>query len=135
MTDVYSKAKRSEIMSRVKNRGTNPEEQVASMLRRLHVRYRRNVKTLPGQADFAVPSAKTAIFVNGCFWHGHRNCNRASLPGSNEHFWRTKITVNKRRDIRVAKQLERQGWHVLTIWQCRLRNAQNVLHRLKSSLK
>ncbi len=134
MTDIYSKAKRSEIMSRVKNRRTEPEDKVAALLRELGVKYRRNVKTLPGQPDFVVRSEKTVIFVNGCFWHGHPNCNRAKLPASNRAFWERKITTNKKRDRRNARQLRKQGWHVIAIWQCRLRNMERVSRRLKREL-
>ncbi len=131
MTDVYTKAKRSEIMSRVRNRRTTPEEQVASLLRKLGIRYRRNVKSLPGQPDFVVKSARTAIFVNGCFWHGHANCNRAKLPQTNTDFWVSKIARNKKRDARTTRQLRRQGWHVLTVWQCHLRRLEGVKERLR----
>lgn len=134
MVDIYSKSKRSDIMSRVKNRRTKPEDQVATLLRSLGVKYRRNVKTLPGQPDFVVKSKDTVIFVNGCFWHRHTNCNRAKLPDSNRAFWKKKITSNRKRDCRVAVKLRKEGWHVMTIWQCRLRNKEGVLRRLKREL-
>jgi len=131
MTDIYSKVKRSEIMSHIKNRGTQPEEKIADMLRKLRVRYRRNVKSLPGEPDFVISSAKTVIFVHGCFWHNHSNCNRAKLPKTNRSFWKRKINSNKYRDGKIARLLREQGWHVITIWQCRLRKADQVLKRLK----
>jgi len=134
MVDIYSKAKRSEIMAHVKNKGTQPEEKVACILRTLRVRYRRNVKSLPGEPDFVVPSAKTVIFVHGCFWHNHLNCNRASLPKTNRSFWRQKIETNKRRDLRKNRLLRKDGWHIITIWQCRLRKPELVLNRLKRIL-
>jgi len=130
MADIYSKAKRSEIMSRVKNRKTGPEETVAALLRKLGVRYRRNVKSLPGRPDFAVASKNVALFVHGCFWHGHNNCKRAKLPDSNREFWAAKIGKNKRRDAKVARRLRKAGWHVWTIWQCRLRGSEQVRRRL-----
>ncbi|MFC1635977.1 very short patch repair endonuclease [Planctomycetota bacterium] len=129
--DIYSKSKRSEIMSRVRNRRTAPEDKVASILRELGIKYRRNVKTLPGQPDFVVKSRKTVIFVNGCFWHGHPNCKRAKLPDSNKAFWENKIATNKRRDRRTAVKLRKEGWHIITVWQCRLRKPAVVLSRLK----
>jgi len=131
MTDVYTKAKRSEIMSRVKNKRTAPEDRVALILRALGIRYRRNVKTLPGKPDFVVSAKRTVIFVNGCFWHGHRNCKRSKLPGSNRDFWKEKIRSNRRRDARTARALRRQGWRVWTIWQCHLRNPEAVRQRLR----
>ena len=134
MADVYSKAKRSEIMSRVRTRRTAPEDAVAAMLRRLRARFRRNVKSLPGNPDLLVPAARTAIFVHGCFWHGHPNCNRAKLPKTNRAFWRSKIAGNRMRDARNARKLRKEGWHVLTVWQCRLRKPDQVLNRLKRVL-
>ena len=135
MADVFSKAKRSEIMSRVRNRRTAPENQVAGLLREIGVRYRRNVGSLPGEPDFAVHAAHAAIFVHGCFWHGHTNCKRAKLPATNRRFWREKIDTNKRRDRRVARLLRKQGWQVLTIWQCRLRNPQRVCAGLRRTVQ
>jgi len=134
MADIYSKVKRSEIMSHVKNRGTQPEEKVANMLRSLRLRYRRNVKSLPGEPDFVVSSSKIVIFVHGCFWHNHSNCNRANLPKTNRRFWKIKIESNKRRDSRIARLLRKQGWHVITIWQCSLRDPDKVLNRMKRIL-
>ena len=121
-------------MSHVKNRGTQPEEKVANLLRTLRVCYRRNVKSLPGEPDFVVSSAKTIIFVHGCFWHNHTNCNRAKLPKTNRSFWKRKINSNKSRDKRIARLLRKQGWHVITIWQCSLRDPDKVLNRMKRIL-
>ncbi len=134
MTDIYSKVKRSEIMSHIKNRGTQPEEKIADILRTLRVCYRRNVKSLLGEPDFVISSAKTVIFVHGCFWHNHSNCNRAKLPKTNRSFWKRKINSNKYRDRKIARLLRKQGWHVITIWQCRLRKSDQVLKRLKRIL-
>lgn len=130
VTDVYSKAKRSNIMSRVKNKRTTPEEAVAELLRQLGIRYRRNVRRLPGQPDFAIKSAKTAVFVNGCFWHGHTNCKRAGLPSTNCEFWKQKIATNKKRDRRSVSRLRKMGWRIVTVWQCRLRRPDQVRRRL-----
>jgi DNA mismatch endonuclease, patch repair protein len=130
MTDIFTGEKRTQIMSRVKNCRTEPEEKVAKILRELSIGYRRNVKTLPGQPDLVVYSLRTAIFVNGCFWHGHNNCPRAKLPKTNRTFWQKKITTNRRRDGRSIRQLREQNWHTITVWQCRLRNTAQVKSRL-----
>jgi DNA mismatch endonuclease (patch repair protein) len=135
VADVYTKSKRSEIMSRVRNKQTQPEDIVASILQGLGVKYERNVRTLPGQPDLAIRSRKVAIFVNGCFWHGHRNCPRAKLPQTNVAFWMAKIEINKRRDRRAARSLRQKGWHVITIWQCRLRKPDRVRVRLAKRLR
>lgn len=135
MTDIYSKKKRSEIMSRVRNTRTAPENIVASMLKKICTKYRRNVGSLPGQPDFVIPSACAVLFVHGCFWHNHPNCARARLPTTNIRFWQRKIAANKRRDHLAAYQLRRQGWHVITIWQCKLRHPWRVLRRLERLLR
>lgn len=134
MADIYSKSKRSEIMSHVRNRRTLPEDMVARLLRQLRIRYKQNVRTLPGEPDFVVSSARTVIFVHGCFWHNHSKCSRAKLPKTNRGFWRRKIEQNRRRDARIARLLRKEGWHVMTIWQCTLRNGERVLRRLKGMI-
>ena len=130
MADVYSKRKRSEIMARVRNKRTAPEDAVATILRALKIRYRRNVRRLPGAPDFVVASKRTVVFVNGCFWHGHPNCKRAKLPDTNTAFWTQKILKNQRRDASASRKLRRDGWHVWTVWQCQLRDVQRVTKRL-----
>jgi len=134
MADIYDKAKRSEIMSCVKHTRTAPEEKVAKLLSKLKIRYRRNAKSLPGQPDFVIKSAKTVIFVHGCFWHGHLNCKLARRPKTNKAFWEQKAIDNRRRDLRKERLLRKKGWHVITIWQCRLRTPDRVLKRLQTAL-
>jgi len=134
MTDIYTKAKRSEIMARIKGCNTSPEHTVERLLRKLKIKYRRNVKSVIGQPDFVVNSLKTVIFVHGCFWHNHERCKRAKLPKTNKNFWKRKIEGNKKRDLRIERALRKQGWQVLTIWQCRLRQPKRVLRRLEKSL-
>lgn len=134
MADKYSKSKRSEIMASVKSRRTGPEEKVAKMLRELGVRYRRNVKSLPGKPDFAIKESQTIIFVHGCFWHGHSNCQYARTPKTHKKFWREKTVKNKARDLRVSRALRKSGWHIITIWQCRLKKPEQVKRRLGKML-
>lgn len=130
MTDVYSIKKRGEIMSRVRNKKTNAEESVAVILRQLKLRFRQNVSSLPGSPDFVINKYKTVIFVNGCFWHGHRLCKRAKLPDNNREFWEKKILINQRRDSIATHKLRKLGWRVFVIWQCRLRNYNNIIKHL-----
>lgn len=134
MADIYDRAKRSQLMSHVKHTRTAPEENVAVLLKKLKIKHRRNLKSLPGRPDFVIKSAKTVIFVHGCFWHDHRNCKLARRPKSNTEFWKQKAVDNRRRDRRKERQLQKQGWHVITIWQCRLRNPEAVARRLKRML-
>jgi DNA mismatch endonuclease (patch repair protein) len=134
MADVYTKAKRSEIMARIKGRNTSPEHTVARLLRKLKIKHSRNVKSITGQPDFAIFPAKTIIFVHGCFWHNHTNCKRAKLPTTNRAFWKRKILGNKQHDVKILRLLRKEGWHVITIWQCTLRKQERVMARLKRIL-
>lgn len=121
MTDTVSKAKRSEIMSRVKGKETTPEIIVRKYLFSRGLRYRKNVKTLPGTPDIVLPKYKTIILVNGCFWHGHQDCKYAHLPTTNLNYWEKKIADNVERDERKRQELENLGYKVLVVWQCQLK--------------
>jgi DNA mismatch endonuclease (patch repair protein) len=107
-------------MRRVRQKGTAAEALVAPMLRVLGLRYRRNVKSLPGSPDFANKTRKWAIFVNGCFWHHHDGCYRATIPKQNRAFWVQKFHANKSRDADKVRRLRRQDFCVMTIWECEL---------------
>ena len=120
MADTVSKEKRSEIMSHVTGKETKPEIIVRKYLFARGLRYRKNVKRLPGTPDIVFPKYKTAVFVNGCFWHGHENCKAATLPSSNVDYWRNKISSNVERDKKQQMQLEQMGYKVFVIWQCQL---------------
>ncbi len=121
MTDTVSKAKRSEIMSRVKGKETTPEIIVRKYLFSRGLRYRKNVKTLPGTPDIVLPKYKTVVLVNGCFWHGHKDCKPAHLPATNLDYWERKIADNVERDERKRQELEKLGYKVLVVWQCQLK--------------
>jgi DNA mismatch endonuclease, patch repair protein len=124
LADIFSKEERSKIMAGISGKETKPEVLVRKFLFSKGFRYRKNVKTLPGKPDIVLPKFKTAIFIHGCFWHGHSRCKRAALPKTNNSFWKTKVKGNKERDKRNYLELKRMGWHVITIWQCELRNQQ-----------
>ncbi len=131
--DIFSRQKRSEMMSRVRTSGTGPERYVVAALRQAHFRPSRKSSTLPFKPDVVLPKYRTAIFVHGCFWHGH-NCRRAKLPSTNTAFWREKISRNVRRDARAARTLRHLGWHCLHIWSCRIESqTDRVLRRLAKS--
>jgi DNA mismatch endonuclease (patch repair protein) len=120
MADVFSTRERSRIMARIHGVHTNPEKTVRSFLRKSGFRLRFHLASLPGKPDILVPECRTAIFVNGCFWHGHAGCRRAGLPKTRGSFWRAKIAGNIARDKRNKVALKKLGWHVVTVWQCRL---------------
>ena len=130
MADVFTRAKRSAIMSRITGKNTNPEIIVRKLIHSLGYRFRLHIKDLPGKPDLVLPRHKKIIFVNGCFWHGHAGCNRAALPETNAEFWATKILNNKQRDVRVIRMLRRRGWQVLTIWQCQTNDHAELADRL-----
>lgn len=122
MADTVSKEKRSEIMSHVTGKETKPEIIVRKYLFARGLRYRKNVKRLPGTPDIVFPKYKTAVFVNGCFWHGHKGCKYSHLPSTNFEYWEKKIADNIERDERKKRELEGLGYRVLIIWQCQLKS-------------
>lgn len=121
MADTVSKQKRSEIMSHVTEKETKPEIMVRKYLFARGLRYRKNVKQLPGTPDIVFPKYKTAVFVNGCFWHGHKECKYSHLPSTNLEYWEKKIADNLERDERKTRELEKLGYRVLIVWQCQLK--------------
>ncbi|KIE18495.1 hypothetical protein DS62_10145 [Smithella sp. SC_K08D17] len=121
MTDIYSAEKRSEIMSHISNKETSAEIVVRSFLFSQGFRFRKNVNDLPGRPDIILPKYKTAIFVNGCFWHGHKKCKSSTLPNTRKEFWTNKINANIERDKRAVRELKFAGWKVIIIWQCEIK--------------
>jgi DNA mismatch endonuclease (patch repair protein) len=128
MADTFSRKKRSWIMSRIKGRDTKPEKTVQTILKRMGCHIRRYDKTLPGSPDIVLKSLKKVIFINGCFWHGHKLCQRSRRPATNRAFWNEKIDGNIRRDLRVRRQLKRLGWDVLALWECQIRKKPIVIN-------
>jgi DNA mismatch endonuclease (patch repair protein) len=122
-------------MSSVSRENTRPEVLVRKYLFSRGLRFRNNVKGLPGKPDIVLKKYNTAIFVHGCFWHGHENCKRATIPKSNTNFWREKINKNKQRDRENLKQIESLGWHPITIWQCELTPLNKSLETLQQTIK
>ena len=134
MTDVYPPEKRSAVMRRVKGRNTTPEMTVRRALTRLGARYRLHRKDLPGNPDIVMPGRKLALFVHGCFWHGH-DCARGSrVPKQNRDYWVAKVGRNVARDARSAEALAALGWRVETIWECDLKDAAALEERLRELL-
>ena len=121
MSDIYSKSKRSDIMSKISGKETKPEILVRKYLFSKGFRFRKNVKGLPGKPDIVLPKYKVIIFIHGCFWHGH-SCKRGNLPSSNIQFWENKISQNLSRDKNVTQKLKELGWKVIIIWQCEIQN-------------
>ncbi len=126
--DVFDPAKRSAVMRAVKSRDTGPELAVRALVRELGYgrRYRLNGAALPGKPDLVFGAMRKAVFVHGCFWHGH-DCKRgARQPKDNAAYWRAKIARNATRDRASLKALRADGWAALVVWECELR-ADNAL--------
>ena len=112
---------RHNCMSHIRAKNTKSEVLVRQYLHAEGFRFRIHVKTLPGCPDVGLPKAGTCIFVNGCFWHGHRGCRYATRPQSNAEFWQTKIQNNIRRDELSTQALDTMGWRIITVWECELK--------------
>jgi DNA mismatch endonuclease (patch repair protein) len=106
-------------MRAVRAKDTSPEIRVRRAARKLKLAFSLH-GDLPGRPDLVVPGAKIAIFVNGCFWHGHPGCRRAAFPKTNKAFWKEKLSKNKKRDSRNYRLLRRLGWSVLILWECQI---------------
>lgn len=109
-------------MANISGKETKPEVLARKYLFSKGLRYRKNVKNLPGKPDIVLRKYNTVVFINGCFWHGHENCAKAALPKTNRSFWEKKINSNVERDKRNIDLLQSEGWKVITVWQCRLKN-------------
>ena len=120
MADNHTKEVRSRNMSHIRSTNTKPEDKVRKYLFSKGFRYRKNVRKLPGCPDIVLPKYHTVIFVNGCFWHKH-DCPRFVWPSSNEDYWIPKITRNVERDLKNHQILREQGWRVVVVWECELK--------------
>lgn len=138
MTDTMTPEQRSRCMSAIKSNDTKPEMLVRKYLHGMGLRYGLHNKKLPGSPDIVLRKYKTAIFINGCFWHGHDNCRYYRLPKSNIEFWQTKINRNRERDKRDIEALRKRGWRVIVVWECELRTKelrQQTLQKLFFSIQ
>lgn len=135
MTDVFTKRKRSEVMSRIRGRGNKETElALAKLLRRSRMSGWRRQQGILGKPDFVFRSAQLAVFVDGCFWH---SCPRhSSIPANNRMFWKRKLAMNKARDLFVNRELTKQGWQVVRIWEHDLvKNSQRCIRRIHNALE
>ena len=131
---------RHNCMSHIRGKSTKPELLARQWLWSHGYRYRLNVKSIPGKPDIVLRKYRTAIFVNGCFWHGHEGCNKYTLPKSNTDFWIEKVRYNRERDHKQYMALHDAGWRVIVIWECQLKKTSieatmhNVEHMLSKNL-
>ena len=134
-SDVFDAARRSAVMRRVKARDTLPEMTVRRALTRLGARYRLHRKDLPGSPDVVLPGRRLALFVHGCFWHGHDCARGARVPKQNRDYWTAKVARNRARDEAAVAALQAAAWRVETIWECELKDIAALETRLADLLR
>ncbi len=137
MVDTFSATKRRRIMQAIRGKDTKPEVIVQRLLRSLQYRFRAHGRNLPGRPDIVFESRRKVIFIHGCFWHRH-NCHKGrSVPSTRVAFWSEKLGRNRLRDSRIRGVLQREGWSVLTVWECQIseRNAEVLERRLRRFLE
>lgn len=134
--DLWSKAKRSEVMSKIRSKNTKPEIMLRKLLFAKGYRYRVHNKDLPGKPDIVLRKYRTAIFVHGCFWHYHQDCREGRIPDTNTTFWKTKLSKNVIRDEKNKQALLADGWKVITVWECEIeKQTESVLKSIELVLK
>ena len=135
MTDVFTPEKRSSVMRQVKGKGTAPEVQVRRLLTAMGLRYRLHRRDLPGAPDIVMAGRKLAIFVHGCFWHGHDCARGARVPKQNRDYWTAKVARNRERDVANQAALAGKGWTPLVVWECELKDEAAVKARLGAATR
>jgi len=133
MTDVFTSEQRSAVMRKVKGKDTSPELKVRRLLWGMGLRYRLHRRDLPGAPDIVLSGRRLAIFVHGCFWHGHDCARGARVPKQNRDYWTGKVGRNRERDMRTQSALEASGWTPMVIWECELKDAATLAARLKAA--
>ena len=123
MTDVFTKLKCSELMSKIRAKNTKPEIAIRKWLHKKGYRFRLHKKDLPGKPDIVLQKYRTVVFVNGCFWHMHYGCKKNRMPKSNLDYWDNKFKKNFTRDKKNCEALKNMGWQVITIWECEIENS------------
>lgn len=133
--DKLSAQHRSWNMSRIRSSDTSPERRVRSILHGMGCRFRKSSGAkLPGKPDVVLPHFRTAVLVHGCFWHRHKKCRLAYTPKSRMDFWQRKFQTNVKRDKQVRGLLRQDGWRVITVWECELRDPKRLTRRLQREI-
>ena len=130
MTDVLTPEQRRYCMSRIGGKDTQPELTIRRLIHSLGYRYRLHVKRLPGSPDLVFPNRQKVIFVHGCFWHRHQCRYGQVTPGTRRQFWEAKFQENTDRDARNRRQLLREGWDVLIVWECQTKRPERLIDRI-----
>ena len=136
MADVHNKATRSFNMSQIKGKNTKPEMLVRRFLHMRGFRYKLHDRKLPGKPDLVLPKYKTVIFIHGCYWHKHERCKYFVVPKTRTEWWMNKINGNVANDLKAYAALEKEGWRIITIWECELKpgKSEQTLARLNTLL-
>jgi DNA mismatch endonuclease, patch repair protein len=133
--DKLTPEQRSRCMRRVRSKNTKAELTVRKTLFSLGFHYRLNAVELPGKPDIVFRQKKQAIFVNGCFWHQHRGCKRATRPATNRIFWENKLSRNIIRDRAAIRALKKAGWDTLVIWECETKRYEYLEKKILSFMQ
>ena len=128
--DHLTKSKRSENMSRIKNKNTTPEIAVRKTLHSMGYRYRLHSASVYGKPDIVIKTKRKAVFVHGCFWHRHKNCSLATKPKTNTSYWEKKFQTNIARDKKVQERLDKENWKFLIIWECEIKDKTELKKKL-----
>ena len=137
MPDSMTPEQRHDCMASIHSEDTRPEQAVRRELWHRGYRFRKYVRTLPGTPDIVLPKYRTCIFVNGCFWHGHKGCSKFVMPKTRTEFWVNKIARNQERDLVNIQRLESIGWSAITVWECELGKSgiENTMEKIESMLE
>lgn len=137
MPDRMTPEQRHDCMTSIHSEDTRPEQAVRRELWHRGYRFRKCVRTLPGTPDIVLPKYRTCIFVNGCFWHGHKGCSKFVMPKTRTEFWVNKIARNQERDLVNIQRLESIGWSAITVWECELGKSsiENTMEKIESMLE
>jgi DNA mismatch endonuclease Vsr len=127
-------ATRRHIMAAIRGKDTKPELLVRRLLHAAGYRYRVHYRVFNVRPDIVFSARKKAIFVHGCFWHGHPNCSSNRTPATRSGYWSEKLAANRARDKRNQSELERGGWDFLVLWECDLGERKNLLAKLRAFL-
>jgi DNA mismatch endonuclease, patch repair protein len=132
--DTLTVAERSARMARIRSKNTRPELLVRKLVHSLGYRFRLHRSGLPGRPDLVFPSRRKVVFVHGCFWHAHDNCKTANRPKSRRAYWDMKFETNRKRDQANSVALKRDGWRILTVWECEVKRTARLASRLSRFL-
>jgi len=133
--DNLTQKQRRYCMSKIRSKDTKPEKVVRTILDKLNVRYNIHAKTLPGTPDIVIPEINKLIFINGCFWHQHKNCKRANLPKTNKEYWIKKLSRNIKKQNTDIKNLRKLGWSISVIWECQTKDETALINKIKRICK